>query len=130
MLENNITMNKRKLLLSFLSVLTISMNAFSQQKRIPDPGNMRQGETIEYCIQHKKQAELMKNPAYVKAKELDDAEFEILSKKGGSEKATIYKIPVVFHVLHMNGVENISDEQIMEANGCEFEWGFKITRRE
>mgnify|MGYP000568926448 FL=1 len=115
MLENNITMNKRKLLLSFLSVLTISMNAFSQQKRIPDPGNMRQGETIEYCIQHKKQAELMKNPAYVKAKELDDAEFEILSKKGGSEKATIYKIPVVFHVLHMNGVENISDEQIMDG---------------
>jgi PKD repeat protein len=108
-------MNKRHLLLSFLSVLTISMNAFAQQKRILDPGNMRQGETIEYCTQHKKQAELMKNPAYVKVKELDDAEFEMLSKKGGSEKATIYKIPVVFHVLHVNGVENISDEQIMDA---------------
>jgi PKD repeat protein len=91
------------------------MNAFAQQKRILDPGNMRQGETIEYCTQHKKQAELMKNPAYVKAKELDEAEFEMLSKKGGSEKATIYKIPVVFHVLHVNGVENISDEQIMDA---------------
>ncbi len=115
MLENYITMNKRHLLLSFLSVLTISMNAFAQQKRILDPGNMRQGETIEYCTQHKKQAELMKNPAYVKVKELDDAEFEMLSKKGGSEKATIYKIPVVFHVLHVNGVENISDEQIMDA---------------
>lgn len=108
-------MKKRHLLLSFLSVFTISMNAFAQQKRVLDPGNMRQGETIEYCTQHKKQAELMKNPAYVKSKELDDAEFEMLSKKGGSEKATIYKIPVVFHVLHMNGVENISDEQIMDA---------------
>jgi PKD repeat protein len=108
-------MKKRHLLLSFLSVLTISLNAFAQQKRVLDPGNMRQGETIEYCIQHKKQAELMKNPAYVKAKELDDAEFEMLSKKGGSEKATIYKIPVVFHVLHMNGVENITDEQILDA---------------
>ena len=115
MLENNTPMKKRHLLLSFLSVLTISLNAFAQQKRVLDPGNMRQGETIEYCTQHKKQAELMKNPAYVKAKELDDAEFEMLSKKGGSEKATIYKIPVVFHVLHMNGVENISDEQIMDA---------------
>ncbi len=115
MLENYIPMKKRHLLLSFLSVLTISMNAFAQQKRVLDPGNMRQGETIEYCIQHKKQAELMKNPAYVKAKELDDAEFEMLSKKGGSEKATIYKIPVVFHVLHMNGVENITDEQILDA---------------
>jgi PKD repeat protein len=115
LLENYIPMKKRHLLLSFLSVLTISMNAFAQQKRVLDPGNMRQGETIEYCIQHKKQAELMKNPAYVKAKELDDAEFEMLSKKGGSEKATIYKIPVVFHVLHMNGVENITDEQILDA---------------
>lgn len=115
MLENYIPMKKRHLLLSFLSVLTVSMNAFAQQKRVLDPGNMRQGETIEYCIQHKKQAELMKNPAYVKAKELDDAEFEMLSKKGGSEKATIYKIPVVFHVLHMNGVENITDEQILDA---------------
>ncbi len=115
MLENYLLMKKRQLLLSFLSVLTISMNAFSQQKRTLDKGNMREGETIEYCIQHKKQAELMKNPAYVKAKELDDAEFEMLSKKGGSEKATIYKIPVVFHVLHMNGVENISDEQILDA---------------
>jgi PKD repeat protein len=113
--RNNTLMKKRHLLLSFLSVLTIYMNAFAQQKRVLDPGNMRQGETIEYCIQHKKQAELMKNPAYVKAKELDDAEFEMLSKKGGSEKATIYKIPVVFHVLHMNGVENISDEQILDA---------------
>jgi PKD repeat protein len=115
LLENYLLMKKRQLLLSFLSVLTISMNAFSQQKRTLDKGNMREGETIEYCIQHKKQAELMKNPAYVKAKELDDAEFEMLSKKGGSEKATIYKIPVVFHVLHMNGVENISDEQILDA---------------
>jgi PKD repeat protein len=115
LLENYLPMKKRQLLLSFLSVLTISMNAFAQQKRVLDPGNMRQGETIEYCIQHKKQAELMKIPAYVKAKELDDAEFEMLSKKGGSEKATIYKIPVVFHVLHMNGVENISDEQILDA---------------
>ena len=108
-------MKKRHLLLSFLSVLTISLNAFAQQKRVLDPGNMRQGETIEYCTQHKKQAELMKNPAYVKSKELDDEEFEMLSKKGGSEKATIYKIPVVFHVLHMNGVENVTDEQILDA---------------
>jgi PKD repeat protein len=108
-------MKKRQLLLAFLSTLSISMNAFAQQKRIPDPGNMRQGEKVEYCIQHKKQAELMQNPAYVKAKELDEAEFALLSKKGSTEKATIYKIPVVFHVLHMNGVENISDEQIYDA---------------
>ena len=115
MLENYLLMKKRQLLLAFLSTLSISMNAFAQQKRIPDPGNMRQGEKVEYCIQHKKQAELMQNPAYVKAKELDEEEFALLSKKGNTEKATIYKIPVVFHVLHINGVENISDEQIYDA---------------
>ena len=100
-------MNKSQLLLAFLSIMFFSMNANAQQKRTLDPGNMREGEKIEYCIQHKKQAELMKNPAYLLAKELDDAEFESLLKKGSQEKATVYKIPVVFHVLHMNGVENI-----------------------
>jgi len=108
-------MKKRQLLLAFLSILTISMNTIAQQKRVLDPGNMRDGEKVEYCIQHKKQAELMNNPMYAKAKELDDAEFALLSKQGSTEKATIYKIPVVFHVLHMNGVENISDEQILNA---------------
>ena len=108
-------MNKSQLLLAFLSIIFFSMNANAQQKRTLDPGNMREGEKIEYCIQHKKQAELMKNPAYLLAKELDDAEFESLLKKGSQEKATVYKIPVVFHVLHMNGVENISDEQILDA---------------
>ena len=36
-----------------------------------------------------------------------------MNKKGGAQKATIYTIPVVFHVLHFGGVENISDEQIL-----------------
>lgn len=108
-------MKKRQLLLAFLSSLIFSFHSIAQQKRSLDPGNMREGEKIEYCIQHKKQAELMKNPAYLQAKQLDDAEFEMLLKKGNQEKATVYKIPVVFHVLHMNGVENISDEQIMDA---------------
>ena len=90
MLENYLLMKKRQLLLAFLSTLSISMNAFAQQKRIPDPGNMRQGEKVEYCIQHKKQAELMQNPAYVKAKELDEAEFALLSKKGSTEKGKFF----------------------------------------
>lgn len=96
MLENYPPMKKRHLLLSFLSVLTISMNAFAQQKRVLDPGNMRQGETIEYCTQHKKQAELMKNPAYVKSKELDDAEFEMLSKKVVRKKQRFIKSRLFF----------------------------------
>jgi len=115
LLENQTPMKNRQFLLILLSSFTLSFATIAQQKRSLDPGNMREGEKIEYCIQHKKQAELMKNPAYLEAKKLDDAEFEMLLKKGNQEKATVYKIPVVFHVLHINGVENISDEQIMDA---------------
>ncbi len=31
------------------------------------------------------------------------------------QKGTIYKIPIVFHILHNGGAENISEEQIMSA---------------
>jgi len=37
-----------------------------------------------------------------------------LGQKSG-EDTTLYIIPVVFHVLHMNGPENISDEQIIDG---------------
>lgn len=32
----------------------------------------------------------------------------------GSQRAAVYTIPIVFHVIHMNGVENISDAQIFD----------------
>jgi PKD repeat protein len=59
-------------------------------------------------------AELMQNPEYLYHRYLDSLEEIHLSSKP-TEKATIYKIPVVFHVLHNNGIENISDEQIYDA---------------
>jgi len=40
---------------------------------------------------------------------------EIQLAKKPIQKATVYKIPVVFHVLHNGGVENISDEQIYDC---------------
>ncbi len=33
----------------------------------------------------------------------------------GMQSVTVYTIPVVFHVLHQNGVENISDAQIIDG---------------
>jgi len=45
-------------------------------------------------------------------------EAEEQSKNGFSLKmnaATVYTIPVVFHVIHLNGSENISDAQIQDA---------------
>ena len=95
------------LLLSQVFFLTAQVKPF-------DPTNARDGETVEYCLTHKKMAALMQNPEYVKSLELDALEV-IKPPKGSSEKATVYKIPVVFHVLHNNGIENISDEQIFNA---------------
>jgi len=57
---------------------------------------------------------MMQDPAFVKAKQADEIEFAKTLHKP-VEKSTIYKIPIVFHVLHNGGVENISDEQIMDA---------------
>jgi len=45
--------------------------------------------------------------------ELDEYTLEFEANRSGDEQ--IYTIPVVFHVIHNNGPENISDEQIREA---------------
>jgi hypothetical protein len=87
---------------------------FGQNKAPFDATNARDGELVEYCIQHKKMAALMQNPDYVLQKQQDDIEFAKALKKA-QPKGVVYRIPIVFHVLHNNGVENISDEQIYDA---------------
>lgn len=93
--------------------LSLTVNLFSQVNQL-DKTNMREGENVEYCTHHKKLAQMMQNPEFVKAYQADQIEFAKAFSKP-VEKSTIYKIPVVFHVLHNGGVENISDEQIMDA---------------
>ena len=56
----------------------------------------------------------MQNPAYQQQRIIDSLD-EIHCAKKPIEKGVVYKIPVVFHVLHNNGPENISDEQILDA---------------
>ena len=100
----------------FLLVLGSTFSAFSQNtKRVPDPQNTREGETVEYCITHKKHNALLNNAAYVKGLQEAEAAYEVVAKKGNQNKGTIYTIPVVFHVMHFGGVENISEEQILNA---------------
>jgi PKD repeat protein len=108
--------NKILLLISIIS-LSFFQSLNAQQKVSFDPTNAREGENVEYCQSHKKMAELMKDPAYAKARQEQEAELQniLLSKKSGSTKSTVYKIPIVFHVLQNGGIENISDEQIMDA---------------
>ncbi|MES2798432.1 MAG: M43 family zinc metalloprotease [Bacteroidota bacterium] len=105
----------KKILLSSLIALNVSAFSFAQQtSRVLDKQNMRDGENVEYCVTHKKLNELLQDPAN---KALWDAELEKAKKGDGNvEKGgPIYKIPVVFHILHNGGVENISDEQIYDA---------------
>ena len=97
----------------FTFVFLAFFSLFGQIQAPFDPTNARDGEKVEYCIQHKKIAALMQNPDYVLQKKQDDIEFSKALKKA-QPKGVIYRIPIVFHVLHNNGIENISDEQIMD----------------
>jgi len=106
----------KKFTLVALSLLILNISFSQTIQRVLDKDNMREGENVEYCSQHKRMQELLKDPAMMQIY-LQEQQNEELNqnKKGSYEKATIYKIPIVFHVLHNNGIENISDEQIMDA---------------
>jgi hypothetical protein len=103
----------KKLILTCLTLASITL-ANAQKSRDFDPSNAREGESVEYCHQHKKMAELLKNPEFATRYEQDKIAFE-KAKNKAIPKGVVYKIPIVFHVLHNNGVENISDEQIYNA---------------
>src|SRR6218665_15822 len=110
----------KKITLSLLTIAAMGIvQAQTTPNRVLDKNNMREGESVEYCITHKKQAELLADPVMAKEIAKEKAAFEALmnsnTEKSGPEKAIQYTIPVVFHVLHNGGSENISKEQIMSA---------------
>lgn len=97
-----------------------SLHSFSQEKnRVLDSGNMRPGEEVEYCGTHKKLQESLKDPEFAKQYQKEQAAFESLMLQKSAQvdhtKNTVYTIPVVFHVLHNGGAENISRAQIIRA---------------
>lgn len=83
------------------------------QDRVLDTGNMRPGESVEYCISHKKQAQLEALPNYQAV--IQSHLTQSISSGNVPSRGEIYQIPVVFHVLHAGGTENISRAQIMDA---------------
>lgn len=103
---------------SLLSIALFSASVYGQEStRLLDKGNMREGEHVEYCIQHKKMNELKQDPqmaAMIQAAQQQLA-YEEQHPKGTTQKGTVYKIPVVFHVLHVGGAENISRDQILDG---------------
>jgi PKD repeat protein len=105
-----------KPLILFSAVVLFLANKPFAQNNVVNPSNTREGESVEYCITHKKMNELLQDPEYRKAREKAELELKaMLTKKEAIAKGTVYKIPIVFHVLHNNGAENISDEQIFDA---------------
>ena len=99
-------------LFSISFFLVGALNA--QNTRVFDPTNARDGESVEYCHQHIKMKELKKDLNFKALNAEAQAEFEEKLKET-TPKGVVYKIPVVFHVLHNEGVEDISDEQIYDA---------------
>ena len=99
------------LLCPFLSLFTYAQDI--------DWGNVRAGESVEYCKTHKKEKELLLNPVYLKmaaaSKAIHKAQEEELKKSSSPHRGVVYTIPVAFHVLHQGGVENISRNQILDA---------------
>ena len=58
----------------------------------------------------------MKNPAVLESIQNDALiRSDELNNTQNIPKGTIFKIPVVFHILHNGGPENTSEEQILNA---------------
>lgn len=96
-----------------LSIILTHVNGLRAQLVNPSTG-----KPVQYCGQHTKHAELMKDPQYAIQYAIDQETLrqeEELLVNSSPTRGTVYKIPVVFHVLHNGGDENISREQILDA---------------
>jgi PKD repeat protein len=106
----------------FYGLLVVSLFTanFLVAQRIVDTQNCRDGEEIEYCFEHKQLSKMLENKVFKKQWDKDQA--LLLSEENLEKekvpvpgKAIVYRIPVVFHVLHNGGPENISKAQIDDA---------------
>ena len=111
-LVKDINMNK----LLGLSLILFSTIYVSAQTTL-NLQNMRSGETVEYCHEHVKLEEMrLKNPQDYQQFIAGQAQLESETKNYiGTKSNTVYTIPIVFHILHEGGAENISNEQIYDV---------------
>lgn len=108
----------KQLKLSLLGICLFSFTALFGQTPTAHKANTRDGEDVEYCHQHKKLDALLHNSAYAAQYAQDQQAMEARIQEMMTEaptRGTVYKIPVVFHVLHNGGVENITRDQILDA---------------
>ena len=95
-------------------MLFISQNSIL--KKI-DLSNCRDGESVEYCKTHKLMNKLKEDPEFVKEYNASQIVLKKIENQiaNGNQNRVIYTIPLVFHVLHNGGPENISRAQIEDA---------------
>ena len=108
----------RVLITTFL-LMIFQMSFFSQNsilKKI-DLSNCRDGESVEYCKTHKLMNKLKEDPEFVKEYNASQIVLKKIENQiaNGNQNRVIYTIPLVFHVLHNGGPENISRAQIEDA---------------
>ena len=109
-------MEKFRFAIVGISLLS-SFSLFAQNQTI-DLSNTRDGETVEYCTTHKKMHALMSNPGFSAQYAIDQAQMQQIEQDLAAnppQERVVYTVPVVFHLLHNGGIENISKEQIMDA---------------
>ncbi|MEC8967739.1 MAG: M43 family zinc metalloprotease [Bacteroidota bacterium] len=109
-------MTKRLRYLTLPTLFSL-ITSFSFSQATIDPTNCRDGENVEYCRTHHRMNELKQNPAFLKMFQAEQASLKQRQEqlKKSSHKGTVYTIPVVFHILHNGGVENISQAQVLDA---------------
>ena len=105
----------------FLSItflfLGLSILGQNYHNHSVDKTNCREGEGVEYCKTHKVMNELKKNRDFNRIFLQEQKQLKEIEEKISNSKSSkvVYTIPLVFHVLHNNGVENISRDQILDA---------------
>ncbi|MDC0313663.1 M43 family zinc metalloprotease [Flavobacteriales bacterium] len=103
------------------SLLLITSIIFCQigltQQRELDYTNVREGQDFEVCRTHKIMNEKLLNPVFLKMYAADQAAIQKRKEEMAQEKqqGTVYTFPVVFHVLHNGGNENVSRQELVDA---------------
>tara|TARA_B100001093_G_scaffold188189_1_gene180717 strand:+ start:6116 stop:8170 length:2055 start_codon:yes stop_codon:yes gene_type:complete len=68
-----------------------------------------------HCGQHILLKQMLEDPAFKKQFEADQAQLNQQLNNSLSQKGVVYTIPVVFHIVHNNGVEKIDRDQVYDA---------------
>ena len=77
--------------------------------------SISQNTSPNWCGQHLLQEKLLKSPVYKNQHEKEQRYLDSLTKLYNGSKGVVYKIPVVFHIVHNNGEEKIDRDQALDA---------------